>query len=101
MVIPLDKDASLKRQHLGQCPNNKDVLFEKVSEVGWSVRKRVRGHRLRGQPLGSHVAGMNLVCSRNEKEARVNGAKWTKGRVLVHDISRLAGDRPWRQIRPG
>lgn len=77
------------------------MLFEKGSEVGWSVGKRVRGHRQRGQPLRSHVAGMNLACSRNEKEARVNGAKWTKGRVAVHDISRLAGDRPWRQSRPG
>ena len=34
-----------------------------------------------GQPGRSSVAGMSLVCSRNEKEARVNGAKWPRGRV--------------------
>lgn len=43
-MIPLDNSASLKR-HLGQPPNDKDVLYEKGSELGWSVGKRVRGYR--------------------------------------------------------
>lgn len=100
VVIPLDKDASLKRQHLGQCHNSKDVLYEKgegVMECG----EKVRGYRQREWSVRSWVAGMNSVCSRNEKEARVNGAKWARGKVAIHDIGRWAGDRPWRHSRPG
>lgn len=51
--------------------------------------------------MRSHVAGMNVVRSRNEKEARVNGAKRPRGRVAVHDIGEQADDRPWRHSRPG
>lgn len=99
VVIQLDKDASLKRQHLGQCHNSKDVLYEKggVMECG----EKVRGYRQRERSVRSWVAGMNSVCSRNEKEARVNGAKWARGKVAVHDIGRWAGDRPWRHSRAG
>lgn len=60
-------------------------------------RLEVRGE---GNSLRSHAAGVNAVCSRNEKKVRLNGATWAKGKVAAHDISRLVGDRPWRHNRP-
>lgn len=51
--------------------------------------KELESYRQRKQPVRSHVAGMSLVCSRNEQEARVTAIKGGRGRVAVNDIGQV------------
>ena len=41
--------------------------------MGWNLGNGLEGFRKREQPVRSQVAGMSLMCFRNEKEARVWG----------------------------
>jgi len=52
--------------------------FTTRAEVGWNLGNGLEGFRKREQPARSQVAGMSLMCFRNEKEARVWGGRKEK-----------------------